>query len=305
MRFSRRLFAGAALATVLLGACGSSEPAPDRQVSTPSTVSTAATGDEAGTTTTAAPTTTVPATTQPAGRLDPPPATLAATADAARPLVIADAGNSMLFDAEPAIAAALGSAEFRPHTIGALGLTVLPELWRGVFGNDIPSEDPAAVVVMLGNRDLAAAAADPDAYRANLDEAVRLLSSRGARILWLGLPPLAPDPATDAARAVVNTFFAELPGRFPGVVRYVPTDAVLGNPDGTWARTAPGGSEPIRKVEPDGAPEDHLCQAGAVRVAELIRTELGRILPLPPAPAGWEQAPWRADARYDDPIGAC
>ena len=300
----RRVIAGAALVTVLLGACGSSKEATDRSASGPGTASTAATGASDSTTTSAAPTT-VPAVTQPAGRLDPVALPGGTSGPVAQPLVIADAGNSMLFDAEPAIAAALGDVQFRPHTIGALGLTVLPELWRGVFGRDIPGEDPAAVVVMLGNRDLPAVVADPDAYRANLDEAVRLLSSRGARILWLGLPPLAPDPVTDAARALVNTLFAELPGRFPGVVRYVPTDAVLGNADGTWARTAPGGVEPIRKVEPDGRPEDHLCQAGAVRVAELVRTELGRILPLPPAPAGWDEAPWREDARYDDPVGAC
>lgn len=300
----RRMIAGAALVTVLLGACGSSEEATDRSASGSGTASTAAT-EASDSTTTSAAQTTVPAVTQPAGRLDPVALPGGSSGAVARALVIADAGNSMLFDAEPAIAAALGDVQFRPHTVGALGLTVLPELWRGAFGRDVPGEDPAAVVVMLGNRDLPAVVADPDAYRAALDEAVRLLSSRGARILWLGLPPLAPDPVTDAARALVNTLFAELPGRFPGVVRYVPTDAVLGNPDGTWARTAPGGVEPIRKVEPDGRPEDHLCQAGAVRVAELVRAELGRILPLPPAPAGWDQGSWRQDARYDDPVGAC
>lgn len=299
----RRVIAGAALVTVLLGACGSTKETTDRSAAGPGTA-TAAAGATETTTTSAAPVA-VPAVTQPGGRLDPVTVPAGSSGAAVRPLVVADAGNSMLFDAEPAIAAALGEVQFRPHTIGALGLTVLPELWRGVFGRDVPGEDPDAVVVMLGNRDLLAATADPGAYRAHLDEAVRLLSSSGARILWLGLPPLAPDPVTDEARAVVNALFAELPDRFPGVVRYVPTDAVLGNPDGTWARTAPGGVEPIRKVEPDGRPEDHLCQAGAVRVAELVRAELGRILPLPPAPAGWDRAPWRADPRYDDPVGAC
>jgi hypothetical protein len=222
--------------------------------------------------------------------------------------VVADAGNSILYDAEPAIAASLGSARFFPHTIGGFGVSVLPEMWRGVFGHDVPADDPAVVVVLLGNRDFTAALTDPAGYRAQLDESVRMLSSRGARVLWLGLPPLPPNPIDEQGRHAVNALFAELPGRFPGIVRYVPTDGVLGGTDGSFARSvsAPDGSStPIRKVKPDGSPDEHLCPEGAVRLAGLIRSELASIVAVPAAPAGWELASWRGEARYDNPPAAC
>ena len=242
----------------------------------------------------------------PAGQLAPvAPAPAGVAAAAAPGLVVADAGNSILYDAEPAIAAVLGPARFFPHTIGGFGVSVLPDMWRGVFGHDVPADDPAAVVVLLGNRDFTAALTDPVTYRSQLDESVRMLSSRGARILWLGLPPLPPSPTDELGRRAVNALFAELPARFPGVVRYVPTDGVLGGPDGSFVRTVPGVDGPIRKVKPDGTGEEHLCPEGAVRLAGLIRTELASIVSVPAAPAGWEQAAWRAEPRYDNPPAGC
>ena len=74
------------------------------------------------------------------------------------PIVISDAGNSMLYDAEPALRLALGTP-FHNHTIGGFGLSVMPEVWQGVFGRDVPGDHPAVVVVMLGNRDFPVALA--------------------------------------------------------------------------------------------------------------------------------------------------
>jgi hypothetical protein len=227
---------------------------------------------------------------------------------AAPAFVLADAGNSILYDAEPAIAAMVGEARFHPHTIGGFGISVRPDIWRPVFGHDVVGDDPTAVVVLLGNRDFGAALTDPASYRAELDEAVRLLSSRGARVLWLGLPPLPPSPFDEVGRQAVNRLFAELPDRFPGVVRYASTDEVLGGPDGDFVRSAPsadGTETPIRKLKPDGSGEEHLCPDGAVRLAALIRAELSSMVAVPPAPAGWDRGGWRSEPRYDDPPGAC
>jgi hypothetical protein len=231
-----------------------------------------------------------------------------ARAAVAGPFVLADAGNSILYDAEPAIAAMLGDGRFFPHTIGGFGISVRPDVWRPVFGSDVVADDPAVVVVLLGNRDFPAALSDPDGYRAELDESVRLLASRGARILWLGLPPLPPSPTDELGRQAVNRLFAELPERFPGVVRFVPTDGVLGGPGGSFVRMVPsadGGETPIRKIKPDGSGEEHLCPDGAARLAALIRSELSTLVAVPAAPAGWERAGWRSQPRYDDPPGAC
>jgi hypothetical protein len=233
---------------------------------------------------------------------------VAAAAPAPHVLSIATAGNGILYDIEPALRASLGTPQFFNHAMGGFGISVLPEVWRGVFGNDVPSSNPDVVIVMLGQRDFPVALADPGTYRAQLDDAVRLLSAKGARILWLGLPPQPPTMADDAGRRAVNALFAELPQRFPGVVRYVPSDTVLAAPDGSFARTLPdaaGHQVPVRKVQPTGIPDEHICPDGALRVAELVRAELAKVVSLPAAPPLWQSGEWRAEPRYDDPVGGC
>src|SRR5437879_5546985 len=77
-----------------------------------------------------------------------------------------------------------------------------------------------------------------------------LVTGGGTRGLWLGLPPLPPRVRAERGPRAGNALFAELPTRFPGLVRFVPTDTVLGAPDGTFARSLPGvggAVVPVRK----------------------------------------------------------
>lgn len=238
----------------------------------------------------------------PAPPQDPPPAPVK--------FVFADAGNYILYDAEPAIRAAFGngtSSLFSTHTIGGFGLSQFPDLWRGVLGTDVPSNNPAVVVMMMGNADFAMARADPQLYRALLDEAVAKMSARGAKILWLGLPPLPPNVEDEIDRNNVNRMYADLQARYPDVVRYVSTDDVLGF-HGVWVRSMPDDPDhrPIRKVKEDGSPDMHVCPEGAARLAQLVHDEVQSMVGNVPAePWDWENGDWRWDPRYDDPIGAC
>jgi hypothetical protein len=228
--------------------------------------------------------------------------------DVDAPFVIADAGNYILYDAEPAMRAAFGDdVLFSTHTIGGFGLSSNPDLWRGVLGTDVPSNNPAVVVMMMGNSDFEIARSDPDWYRALLHDAVRMMTSKGAKVLWLGLPPLPPNIEDAVDRERVNALYAELPRAFPGLVRYVSTDNVLGFA-GIWVRSMPDdpSHQPIRKVRPDGSPDMHVCPAGAERVARLVRDEVQSMVSgVPYEPWGWESGDWRYDLRYDDPYGAC
>jgi hypothetical protein len=231
----------------------------------------------------------------------------APTVRASSPPVVADAGNFILFDGEPALAANLGpSVHLDTHTLPAFGFHSYASAWRAVLGRDVLSHHPAAIVVMMGNDDFALARSDPDTMRSLLDEAVRLMTAHGAKILWLGLPPL-PNVDDEIGRAAVNRLYAELPKRFPGVVRYVSTDEALGFA-GVWVRRRPDDPSrlPIRKVQADGSPDEHVCQQGAVRLAELVRSQLaGWIGGLPAAPEHWTDGDWWFNLRYDDPPGAC
>ena len=177
----RASFIGVALVATVATACGAST------VRTPAT--TAAARVTIPVPSTVAPTTTTVAPgAAPVGTLQPtttvaPPAAATAT-PAAPPLPVIDlAGNSMLFDAELSLQAALAPAPFHNHTIGGLGLSVQPELWQAVFGNDVVGDHPAVVVLMLGNRDFPVAIAQPDLYRGELDQAMRVLTGGGSRVL--------------------------------------------------------------------------------------------------------------------------
>jgi len=222
--------------------------------------------------------------------------------------VIADAGNFILYDGEPALRANLGpGVGFDGHTLPGFGFRSYAPVWEAVLGHDVVSHHPTAIVVLMGNDDFDLARNDPAAFRRQLDRAVQLMSADGAKILWLGLPPLPPNVDDELGRAAVNRLYAELPHRYPGVVRYVSTDDALGFA-GVWVRTRPDDPQrlPIRKVRPDGSPDEHVCQQGGVRLAELVRSELEAwIGPLPPAPDGWTNGDWWFDVRYDDPVGAC
>jgi hypothetical protein len=295
----RRLVGGVAVATGLVLA-GGAAPAIAALSTRPASASRPASTESPAMSVGTLPSVTVPSS--PTDHSSAPP-----TASSRRRLVVADAGNYILFDAEPAIAAALEGAGFFPHTIGGFGLSWYPEVWRGVLGHDVPSDNPAVVVVMMGNSDFALARRDPNEYRKRLDEAVWRMTVRGAKVLWLGLPPLPPNVEDEVGRQTVNGLYAELPRRFPGKVRYVSTDNVLGF-GGVWVRSMPDdpSQEPIRKVKPDGAPDEHVCPAGAVRVAQLVRTELDAMVGgVPPESSGWQGGAWRDDLRYDDPPRAC
>ena len=244
------------------------------------------------------------ATTAPHGTVH---AASAGTAVLAPRVTIADGGNSILYDAEPAIEAALGPAvRFDHHTLPSFGFTTYARNWRSVLGRDVLRDDPAVVVMLMGNADFGLAEQHADQYRRLLVDAVSLLTAHGAKVLWLGLPPLPPSAANEVGRRTVNALYAELPDRFPGQVRYVSTDDVLGIA-GVWAWALPDDpKDPIRKVQPNGTPDEHVCPEGGVRVAEVVRDELTALeVPLPPAPVGWSAGRWRRDGRYDDPKGAC
>jgi hypothetical protein len=226
-------------------------------------------------------------------------------------VVVSDAGNSILYDAEPALAAALlasGQAELRPHTIGGFGISEAPDVWQNVFTRDVVDGDDARLVlVMLGNRDFPVVKHDPRRYQRLLDESVHRLTARGAGVIWLGLPPLPAWQDDPGARIALNTMLAGLPERFPGKVRYVPTEPALASASGGYARSLPG---------PDGRPvavrkrrgtrgDEHLCPAGAVRLTQLVQRELARVGLRSASAASWSTGAWTADARYDDPKGGC
>ncbi|HEY6533368.1 MAG TPA: hypothetical protein VIY72_13755 [Acidimicrobiales bacterium] len=216
---------------------------------------------------------------------------------ARRVLVLGDSG---MVDAAPAVVAmfqATGAVAL-DGSRGGLGLTRLgfeaetspfAELWAGM----VAAEEPDLIVVMLGVWDGGWVEANgPSAYAPVVEEAVRILTSQGARVLWLSTPP---EPTIDDRP--VDHVFAQVAANHPGQVFYADIDAAVRTPDGTVApayRSSDGTTVQLRKA--DGW---HFCPDGAAAVAteiERLVVELGLTVS---AGTSWVDGGWRAARVYD------
>jgi hypothetical protein len=230
-------------------------------------------------------------------------------------LIIGDSGTR---DSAPGIGAAFygaGATTVVDFTRAGFGLTSTdfnpPKgNWRQDFAVEVAQNHPDLVIVMLGGWDLQYLQDNGDAaYTAVVDDAVNILSSGGARVLWLSMLPGGTTVERPADR-----IFEQLPDRFPGVVGYADIEAAFRAPDDAihidamkgaeaWPRSyvdASGNTVVLRKKE-----YWHVCPTGAERVAVAIDQAAADLGWATVAPPGWEQGSWRNDPRYDDPHGTC
>ena len=210
-------------------------------------------------------------------------------------------GDSVMFDAEAAIAAALdatGAATVENGAVFGLGLSDGAGLPFADHADDLLDGAPAdQIVLMVGSWDHLTAQRDAASYRQQVDAALARMAADGRRVLVLGEPPSDPAKGEETVRTIVNDTLEEAAADIPGV-RYLPTDAVIGDAQGHFVRTGPDGL--LRK--PDGR---HLCPAGATRFGTAVVEALQEDWQLPTPDPVWALGPWRDDPRYDDPVGAC
>lgn len=130
-----------------------------------------------------------------------------------------------------------------------------------------------------------------DEYRREVvDPWLELITGGGARVLWIGAPPVA-DPERAAFFEELNAVFSRLPDDWSQVAYLDPTEA-LGPPGDGFADVVvlPDGT-PVRLRQVDGL---HLCPSGAQLLAELVVTEL-RAQAGVAAADGWQDGAWRED----------
>jgi hypothetical protein len=197
-----------------------------------------------------------------------------------------------MFDAEPAIAAALGPVT--PRAFFGSGLT-RPEQydWRTKWPQEVAAAQAQVAVILLGvwdARDVTITAADGAVttytpgtaewetwYRGLVTEAMALLFTNGVYVVWV-LPMDEIDPAKNQRLGWVRTIIRQ---------EMEQTNARRG--------VAVDGSTPqLFGKKADG---EHLCAPAAERVAFTVRAaiEQWRIVGVP---ADWATGPWRANARY-------
>lgn len=223
-----------------------------------------------------------------------------------RSLRVVSIGDSVTYDADPGLRAALeatGSVVVDTRSIGGVGL-----LRPGIddYLADVLSDDPAVVVVMLGGWDLGEIVADPTAYAVRLDEVADYLTADGAHVVWLAMPPTPPGEGIEEARQTANGLFGDLADRRSDV-DHVPTGSLLGDEAGAFTRFragVTGRNVQVRKVR-DGRDDGHLCPGGAALLGQAVVDLLVDRFDVPEPSGEWWAGEWTTDARYDDPPGAC
>lgn len=234
------------------------------------------------------------------------------TPTAAEPLRVLLLGDGVMFDAAPAIEAALAST-------GAVSITTRPVLgfgltrpewddWRARWPVLVAAERPELVVVLVGpwdirtlhvaGEDLVPGTAAWDSwYRGLASGAARLLRAGGAHLIWLGMP-WNEDPATWPRTAALNEVIRAVAGS-----GFVDLAAILAGPAGGYqAVQTVDGDGAARIMKPDGV---HLCPAGAERVAGAVLVAASRLWRVNPR-SSWRDGAWRSEARYSwAPGGGC
>lgn len=234
----------------------------------------------------------------------------------ADPLRVLLVGDSVMVDAAPGIEAALeatGAAEVTQDAGPGFGLTYT-DRWRVEWHGVLARVRPDVVVALLGAWDAGnLLERGTEWYGEVVDDATRVLSSSGARVVWLGWPPTRPPAIAgrpepdydriDRERELLDATFAAVASRHAGTAAFASTGDVLTLGGGAFSAFLPDETgELVRARKRDNT---HFCPAGAERMGWFVLRALTPVYELPAPDPSWPSGTWRSDDRFDDPPGAC
>ncbi|MCP5130078.1 MAG: acyltransferase [Pseudomonadales bacterium] len=215
-------------------------------------------------------------------------------------------GDSGMVDASPALRAvfeAAGASVVYERAYPGVGLSNPKLQWRASYEKLIRRYKPELVIMMLGGWDTPYLQKEGSAaYSRIVNQAARILTARGAKLLWLSMLP-----GGSTAGSPINQVYRRLADRFPGKVAYADIEASLRAPAGASSPETFEGAEawPRAYVDSDGTPVIlrktdfwHLCPTGAERLARAINLAAVELGWAEEAAPGWEQGDWRLDSRY-------
>ncbi|CAB4817136.1 unannotated protein [freshwater metagenome] len=205
-------------------------------------------------------------------------------------------GDSIAFDEQPAIEAAIRAAKVEVEVAAFPGFGVLSEkvdVWP-IYTDTIARFAPDLVIYQLSVWDLGTVAQQRVAY----ERLVQLVRGNGSSLLFVTPPPFAAmDPKSTLPQ--LPDIAVSLAQRDPTRIGFVESVAAWGI---AFALDIDKDGVPERK--PDGT---HICPAGAARFAAWLTDELARRYDgFTPAPVReWALGGWRDDERYRVPLGIC
>ncbi|MDE3087543.1 MAG: DUF459 domain-containing protein, partial [Acidobacteriota bacterium] len=155
--------------------------------------------------------------------------------------------------------------------------------WPGELQGDLGRDHPQAVVVFLGANDpqnlvdggSARAFGTPawdTSYATRVGQFMAEATGAGARVLWVGMPPMQ-DQGLDDEMQHLDALYQMEAAAHPGVT-FLSSWTVLGSPQGGYSEYLPGaGGAPVAVREPDGT---HLSPGGAERLAQAVVAAMDR-----------------------------
>ncbi len=225
-------------------------------------------------------------------------------ATAADPLRVLLVGDSVSYDAEPAllaILAATGATKVTALNRLGFGLSRSKYDWRSDWARLVEESRPELVVAFFGFWDEEFLAGQgPEAYARILDENTALLTAGGAKLLLVGMPVSLNRAGEVLPRAVPAAFLAAA-NRHAKTTAFLDLSPALSPGDRYTAYLdGPGGRERVRKAD-----ATHLCPAGSARIARAVFDAVSASWDLPLPAVDWRAGDWALDPRFNDPRGAC
>lgn len=215
------------------------------------------------------------------------------------PLRVLMAGDSLMADVSHAIASAVQDGGRAVPRLAEEPSIPRDEATRDRWRQRLARFDPEVIIVLIGVWEAMATGTPGQyplgsvewerAYRERLlDPYVELLASRGAKVLWIGMPPVH-DARRQRGFNAMNRAVRHSAEESADLT-YVPGDRILARADGSWRAFLPGpqgNPQRVRRVD-----TTHLCPWGAVHLARPVLRFIDRQWDVPLAP-NWPYRNWR------------
>jgi hypothetical protein len=200
---------------------------------------------------------------------------------ATAPLRVLEIGDSLGIDFGDQLQSQLDATGMAQTTVASLGDTGLANVsfydWPAQLATLLVADRPQIVMVFIGANDdqglsVDGTAAAPGtaswaaAYAQRVDDVILESMTTGARVVWIGMPPMQ-NSDLNAAMERQNMIYEEESARFPGTL-YISSSPVLGTSSGLFQFTGVGLSgQPVTLRTPDGV---HLTPVGSALLAHTV-----------------------------------
>jgi hypothetical protein len=202
-------------------------------------------------------------------------------------LSVLEIGDSLGIDLGDQLQSQLDATGMARTTMASVGDSGLANVsfydWPAHLADELATDRPQVVVVFLGANDDQGLDVDGDAahpgtsawasaYAQRVDDVLDEATSARARVVWVGMPPMA-EPDLNSAMTREDVIYQRETARFPGTL-YVSSSAVLGGASGLYEASGvgPSGGQ-VGLRAPDGV---HLTPDGAELLSRAVIEAMDR-----------------------------